>query len=276
MRRLEHEVALRLAPEAAAEQRDVDRDVLDRHAERLGEVLPRAVGALHRRPDLDLVAGDVDQRRRRLHRDMRHVRLVVLGADHLGRAGERGVGVALLADHLAGLGRGRRHLLVVLLAVVDAVRAVVPLDLQRLATLDRRPGVVGDHRDAAERRELGRRHAALDLHDVLDPGDRLGRAVVDRLDLAADHRRARDHRVLHARQLDVGAVDRLAGGDVVQVVDRDLALADVAELALVLVGQRLGGRVRVLLGRDLHLGHGLGEIAVAEPSCRRPRAAPRG
>ena len=53
-RRLEHEVALRLAPEAAAEQRDVDGHVLDRHAELLGHVLARAVGALDRRPDLDL------------------------------------------------------------------------------------------------------------------------------------------------------------------------------------------------------------------------------
>ena len=33
-RRLEHVVALRLAPEAAAEQRHVHRDVLDRHPER--------------------------------------------------------------------------------------------------------------------------------------------------------------------------------------------------------------------------------------------------
>ena len=256
-RRLDHEVALRLAAEAAAEQRDVDGHVLDRHRELLGHVLARAVGALDRRPDLDLAVRDVGQRDRRLHRDVRHVRLIVLGADDLGRACERRVRIALLADHLAGLGGGRRHLLVVLLGVVDGVRAVVPLDLERVAALDRCPGVAGDDGDAAERRELRRRHAALELHDLLDAGDRLRGAVVDRLDLAADHRRPRDHRILHARQLDIGAVDRLAGGDVVQVEDRHVALADVAELALVLERQRRGGRVRVLLRRHLHLRHGL-------------------
>ena len=50
------EVALRLAAEAAAEQRDVDGDVVLGNAERLGDVFARAAGALHRRPDLALAA----------------------------------------------------------------------------------------------------------------------------------------------------------------------------------------------------------------------------
>ena len=80
----------------------MDRDVLDRHPELVGHVLPGAVRALHRRPDLDLAVGDIDQRRRRLHGDVRHVRLVVLGAEDLGRAGERSFDVALLANYRPG------------------------------------------------------------------------------------------------------------------------------------------------------------------------------
>ena len=49
---LDREVALRLAAEPAAQQRAVDRHLLGLDAERFGDVVARAAGALHWRPDL--------------------------------------------------------------------------------------------------------------------------------------------------------------------------------------------------------------------------------
>ena len=51
-RRLDREIGLRLAPEAAAEQRHIDRDLLGREAERLRHQIVRGLRALHARPDL--------------------------------------------------------------------------------------------------------------------------------------------------------------------------------------------------------------------------------
>ena len=51
-RRLDGEVALGLAAEAAAEQRGVQRHLRRLDAERRGDVVARLAGALHRRPDL--------------------------------------------------------------------------------------------------------------------------------------------------------------------------------------------------------------------------------
>ena len=48
-RRFKHIVPFRLAAEAAAQERGVDRDVLDRDAEQLGETIAAAAGALRRR-----------------------------------------------------------------------------------------------------------------------------------------------------------------------------------------------------------------------------------
>ena len=74
----------------------------------------------------------------------------------------------------------------------------------------------------------------LDLDDLHDAGNRRCRRAVHGLDLAPDHGRPRITAYLPGQVLHVGAVDRLAGGDVVQVVDLHLALADVAEILLVL------------------------------------------
>ena len=52
------------------------------------------------------------------------------------------------------------------------VGAVVPDDLQRVPPLDRRPGVARDHRDAAERLELGRPRPTLDFDHLLHAGNR--------------------------------------------------------------------------------------------------------
>ena len=76
------------------------------------------------------------------------VRDVILGLDLLGRARKRSGEVAVAAQDLARLSGGRLQLRAIGLRVIGRVRAVVPGDLQRLAALDRRPGVVGDDRNS--------------------------------------------------------------------------------------------------------------------------------
>jgi hypothetical protein len=116
--------------------------------------LARAPWALHRRPDLGLVALDVGDRDRRLHADMSQMREVVLADDDLVGALQGRLRVTFLAQHEAGLARGLLELLAVGDRVVFAVGAVVPHQLQRVAALDCRTGVARDHGDAAERLEF--------------------------------------------------------------------------------------------------------------------------
>ena len=160
-------VGLRFAAEAAAQQRHVDGDVLGRKAEHLGHQIVRGLRALHAGPDLRLAVGDARRRRRRLHRRMGEMRDVVFGLDLLGGAGERRLRSRLrCARPEPGLRAVASSVCAIGLRVVGRVGAVVPLDLQRLAALDRRPGVVGDHRDAAQRQENRRRGRRRDLDDL--------------------------------------------------------------------------------------------------------------
>ena len=139
--RLDGEVALGLAAEAAAQQRGLHGDLGRSHAERRGDVVAGLAGALHRRPDLPFAMAHARSRRRRLHGGMVEVGRVVLGRDHLGGRGQRLVGVADVALDLAGLLHGSFELRPVGLGVVGRVGPVVPGDLERLAALERRPGV---------------------------------------------------------------------------------------------------------------------------------------
>ena len=109
----------------------------------------RGLWALHTCPDFGFAVDDPAGRGRRLHRRVGVVGDVILGLDFLVRARKSGSEVAVAAQDLAGLFGGRFHRRAVDLRIMSRVRAVVPGDLQRLAALDRRPGVVRNHRDAA-------------------------------------------------------------------------------------------------------------------------------
>ncbi len=255
-RRLDREIGLRFAPEAAAEERGVDRHVLGFQLQHLGSVVARGLRALHAGPHLALATLEQSRRRRRLHRRVRVVRDVVLGLDLLGSTRERLIDIAAVAHRFAGLGRGGAHLGLILGRVVRRVGPVVPIELQGFASLDRGPGVGGDHGDAALRVELRRRRRARDLHHFLDAGDFHRRRGVEAAELAAMHRRARDDGVLHAGQAHVDAVLRLAGDDVEAVDDRR-TLADVAELLRPLQRELLDRRHR-------HRGGFHRQLAVAE------------
>ena len=155
-RRLDHEIPLRLAAKAAAEQRHMHGDILERQLERLGDVLARAIGALNWRPHLRLPVDNAGHRDQRLHRRLHQMLGVVL-------AGERGlcrlegrIGVTLFADDLAGFRRRLRHGLAVGGRVVAGVGTVIPFHLQRIAALNGGERRVGDDGDAAELAELAR------------------------------------------------------------------------------------------------------------------------
>ncbi len=105
-RRLKRKIALRFAPESAAEQRDVDGYILFRDSEGLCDVFPRPAGTLHGSPNLGLAVFDVSDRDRRFHGHMRQVRQVVFADDHFVGGFQGGVHVALLAHHETRLARG--------------------------------------------------------------------------------------------------------------------------------------------------------------------------
>ena len=201
-------------------------------------------------------------RRRRLHGRMGDMGGVVLARDHLGGRGQRLLGVADVALDLAGFLHGRFELRPVGLGVVGLVGPVVPGDLERLATLQGRPGVAGDDGHAAELPELVGRRRAGKRHHLLHARHLQGRAGVEGGHLAADHRRPGDDGELHAGQHDILAVDRLARRDVDEVGDAHGALADVAEGARLLELDLVGLRDRQSACRG-------GKRAVSELAPRR-------
>jgi hypothetical protein len=228
-RRLEHKVWLRLAAETAAEQGDVDRHILRFEAQLLDQLVLRAAGTLHRRPNLAFAAGDAGRRASRLHWGVSDMRRVVFREHRLRGRPERLLGIAFIAYNLARFARGFLQLGLVGSRIVTGVRPVIPLDDERLTPLNCRPGVASNDRDAADRLELRRGRGALDDDDLLDARHLHRRAAVIGRELAAHDWRAGDDGVFHARDLGVDAVDRAAGRDVEQIDNRDIAFPKIAE-----------------------------------------------
>src|SRR5262249_36010636 len=81
------------------------------------------------------------------------------------------------------------------------VRAAVPGRRQRVDRGLRLPPTLGHDSDGA----------LADLHDVLDTRHALHFGRIETYELAAEHRGILDRRAQHARQLEVDAVDLLAG-----------------------------------------------------------------
>ena len=153
--RLDHEVGLRLAAEAAAEKRHVDGDVLLLQPEPFARARARRLRRLHAGPRLALAAADAHERGGRLHGRVGEVRDVVLGLEALRGLGHRGVTSPCSRTTLPGLRAAASSSLAVAVGRVGGVRAVVPGDLQLVAALHRGPGVARDDSDPAERLELG-------------------------------------------------------------------------------------------------------------------------
>ena len=219
-------------------------DVVRGHPEPFRDQVARGLRRLDAGPDVALAVRDADGRRGRFHRGVREMRNVVLGLVATRGAGRGRREVSVVADDLAGCARrflergleGHR--------IVAGIRTVGPRDLERFATLHGRPRVAREDGDPAERIEVRRRRTRFEAHD-----------------LAAVHRRTRDHGVQHPGQPRVDAVLRLARRDVGAIDELELPLADVAELLRILEAQRLARRHRLT-------GGGPGEGSIAEPPPR--------
>src|SRR3989442_12053712 len=129
-------------------------------------------------PDLALAWSDPYRAVLRLHWRVREIGHGVFGLDRLGCLPER-------VGDIAGL--GRRHargagelaeLVAQRRAVHARIRAEIPFDLQRITAKLRRPEVIGHHG-----------HAGKDPDHRAYAGHRLGRSLIERSDLAAEHRR---------------------------------------------------------------------------------------
>ena len=99
----DHKVPFRLATEGATEQRRVNSDVLDRHLQRVCDILACAVRTLYRSPDLRLAVRDAGNGDERLHWRLHHMGRVIFGREYVFGVLECGVRVALIANDLAGL-----------------------------------------------------------------------------------------------------------------------------------------------------------------------------
>ena len=140
---------------------------------------------------------DMNRAVHRLHRRVREERHLVDRLDLGGGARHRLVGIADVLRHRARLERRLLELAQRSSAVVSLrVRAVVPFDHQRRQALLRGAHVIGDDRDGI-----------VEPHDLPHAFDGLRRGVVDALDAAAEHRRLRQRRDLHARRPSIDAVD---------------------------------------------------------------------
>ena len=237
-RRLGDEVRLRLATEAAAEQRDVAHDVALVDAQCSGDRLLCRLRILDGRPRRHLAVAEIRHRHRRLHSRVRVVRDVVRSFDDLAALRELGIDVATAARDLARLLHGGEQLLLVCDRVVRGVRARVPLELQSLASLERRPRVVGNHRHAAERLEPDWRLPRIERDDLTDAAHGERRLVVHGFQRRAEDGRVLDGGVQHSVDFGIHPEDSLAADDVAEVVD-GVILADVPPRAPRLELQRL-------------------------------------
>ena len=236
LHRVGDEVRFPAAAEATTEHGRVHGHLLGRHAGQLGREGLMAAGALGRDPQRHAVGGDLRGAIHRLHAGVLEERHLVDALDRLAAGGaERLLGVADLLRLEPRLPGGLGVLPADLRARDGGHRAFVPLDLERLAPLERGPGAGGDDR-----------HAVADLDDIAHALDLLGRGRVEALDLGSGHDGwTLDRGDQHAGHPDVVAVDGLAVGLRRQIHPREL-LADVPELVFRLEPGIL--RYRKLLG----------------------------
>src|SRR5207244_6196411 len=177
------EVELEAPAETAAEIGRVHRDFLGCNPADLPADHLHARLELRRRPDVHAVGTHVRGAIHRLHRGVREERHFVHGLDALCCSGERRNRVTVVASDGAvlrgALGEQDRDAR----AGDLRNRALIPGDLQSIATQLRRPIAIADHGDATR-----------DLHDVPDTGDGFRGGRIKAADLAAEHRAACHYR----------------------------------------------------------------------------------
>jgi hypothetical protein len=184
--------------EPAAEQRDVDRHIGGLQPELFCQLGAGRPWALRCRPGLAFAIGDADSGADRLHCRVREMRNVVFREDRLCGGGQSLVGVTLVAHDFARLAGGLFELRLVGGRIVTCMRPVIPMDDERLAPFDSRPGIARNNRDTADRLKFRRRRRSLDDNDLFDPRHLHCRGAVIGGELTAHHRRPRNDGIFHS------------------------------------------------------------------------------
>ena len=241
-------------PEAASEERDVQRDRFLRKPRGLRDVGQSHARRLDRRPDFDAVLPPVGGGVLRLHRGVR------LEGKLVDRLLERRDCVAVVAQQHSGLLRQNVALRPQRLRALGGTRSFVPLDLEEVASLEGVPARVGHDGDTGR-----------DRHDGAHPGRPLRGLRVEAGDLAAEDRAARDRGVEQPGHPDVDAVDR-ASVHLQGRVGARQAPADEAEILRILQRRVLRHR----LGRRLIDQVSVGEAPAGRRMQDRPFLRPAG
>ncbi len=140
-------------------------------SQRLRDGIPRALRALRRRPHFSLAVAVYRQRSRRFHRGMCQQRRIVFRLDDFSALRKGLIHVAVLSNNLPRLVRCLLQLLLVCIRIPNAVQALLPFDLQLFLSLHRRPGVIRQHRHAAEGLKADWRLEGIDRRRLLHSSD---------------------------------------------------------------------------------------------------------
>src|SRR5258708_20015914 len=161
---------------------------------------------------------------------MRQQRRVILRLDDFAALRKSLIHVAEFTNYLPRLARRLLQLFLISVRVPNAVRALLPLDLQLFPPCHGAGGLTRQHRHAAKRLKADGWLERIDRFRLLHSGDAQRRFVVHRLHGAAEDRRTRHARIEHSFHARILPIRRFAGAHVFQVVARR-AFSDVAPLA---------------------------------------------
>ena len=234
--RLADEIRCRCCPasEAAAKKHRVDLDLLGRQPGDSGRHHLIEGLELRAGPDLAGIGTDLHRAVQRLHRRMREIGHHVLKI-HCLVGFCQGRGNIACGHHRRAFGlRQRAETVAQRDRVERRIRTGVPIDLQGIAAQFCRPVVI---------RHDG--HTTRHLHHLADTSHLQGGAVIQRLDGAAEHRRARHHGSQQTIELHIDAELRTTI-DLLRRIQPTRRLAD--QLPVFLILQRHRGRRRQLGG----------------------------
>ena len=204
--RLVDKVTLGFAPERPAKQGHVHLDLLGFETGKPGRSGNNRLRGLRRRPDLTTISGHRGQRRRWLHRRVGEVWGVVFGFQRRDGRVQGRQGIPLVAPEVALLPDSVQQLHPVVIGVIIPVVAHVPLDFQFPAPLQRRPGIVGNHCDTAERLESSRWFGGLYFDHPAYAFERQRLLCIKGLHASECDRAPCNRRIFHPRDTDINPV----------------------------------------------------------------------
>ena len=191
------------------------------------------------------------------HGSMREERRIIFRLDNLPALGESCVHITDIACNFSGLTRSCFQSLAELIAVERSMRTVIPVDFEFLAALECSPGIVGNDGDSAERLKEMRRFESI-KRDCLSYARNFQRFfVVVGFDRSTKHGWMFDGGIEHALGFRVHAESRLAGNDIVRVVEARIVFANIAPRAARI-------QLDVIALRNRLLGSSSGQFAEAE------------